>query len=512
MILLNNNFEQKVKKVKTDKNGNYILLDIDIQGKEITLANIYGPNEDNPNFYETLKRNIAEFENENVIICGDWNLVLDFEKDCYNYLHINNPRARNVVLSLIEEEHFIDVWRVMNENTQKYTWRRLNPTKKQARLDYFLVSETINSYVMHSDIVPGYRTDHSGIILKLKLQEAERGRGYWKFNNTLLKDKKYIEEVKNTIREVINTYALNNENINDVNEVAFNINDQLFLETLLMTIRGNTIKYCSIKKKVKLEDENKILQEIKELEDELNNDFSNAEENKILELSQKKQSLIDIRKEKIEGVMLRSRSRYQDLGEKPSKYFFNLENRNFINKTMTKLIENDGTEITETKEVLKCQRKFYENLYNENLIDADDVPITEIIGENENKLTIEESEKLEGDIKIDELSNALKNMKNEKSPGLDGFTVEFYKVFWVDLKYFILRSLNYGYHTGTLSVTQKQGLITCLPKPNKSRHYLKNWRPISLLNVIYKLASSVIANRLKLTLDTTYKWRSERFY
>ena len=501
MILLNNNFEQKVKKVKTDKNGNYILLDIDIQGKEITLANIYGPNEDNPNFYETLKRNITEFENENVIICGDWNLVLDFEKDCYNYLHINNPRARNVVLSLIEEEHFIDVWRVMNENTQKYTWRRLNPTKKQARLDYFLVSETINSYVMHSDIVPGYRTDHSGIILKLKLQEAERGRGYWKFNNTLLKDKKYIEEVKNTIREVINTYALNNENINDVNEVAFNINDQLFLETLLMTIRGNTIKYCSIKKKVKLEDENKLLQEIKELEDELNNDFSNAEENKILELSQKKQSLIDIRKEKIEGVMLRSRSRYQDLGEKPSKYFFNLENRNFINKTMTKLIENDGTEVTETKEVLKCQRKFYENLYNENLIDADDVPITEIIGENENKLTIEESEKLEGDIKIDELSNALKNMKNEKSPGLDGFTVEFYKFFWVDLKYFILRSLNYGYHTGTLSVTQKQGLITCLPKPNKSRHYLKNWRPISLLNVIYKLASSVIANRLKLTLD-----------
>ena len=116
------------------------------------------------------------------------------------------------------------------------------------------------------------------------------------------------------------------------------------------------------------------------------------------------------------------------------------------------------------------------------------------------ELTIEESEKLEEDIKIDELSNALKNMKNEKSPGLDGFTVEFYKFFWVDLKYFILRSLNFGYHTGTLSVTQKQGIITCLPKPNKSRHYLKNWRPISLLNVIYKLTSSGIANRLKLTL------------
>ena len=51
MLLLNNNFEQKVKKVKKDKNGNYIILGIEIQRKDITLANIYGSNEDNPNFF-----------------------------------------------------------------------------------------------------------------------------------------------------------------------------------------------------------------------------------------------------------------------------------------------------------------------------------------------------------------------------------------------------------------------------------------------------------------------------
>ena len=60
----------------------------------------------------------------------------------------------------------------------------------------------------------------------------------------------------------------------------------------------------------------------------------------------------------------------------------------------------------------------------------------------------------------------------------------------------------YAYKTDSLSVTQKQGIITCIPKPNKSRHFLKNWRPISLLNVIYKLASSVIANRIKPVLDS----------
>ena len=113
-----------------------LFLGIEIQGKYITLANIYGPNEDNPNFYENLIKNIADFENENVIVGGDWNLILNTEKDCDKYLHVNNLKARRVVLTLVEEENFIDVWRLMNEDTRKYTWRRLT-TKKEARLDDF---------------------------------------------------------------------------------------------------------------------------------------------------------------------------------------------------------------------------------------------------------------------------------------------------------------------------------------------------------------------------------------
>ena len=108
---------------------------------------------------------------------------------------------------------------------------------------------------------------------------------------------------------------------------------------------------------------------------------------------------------------------------------------------------------------------------------------------------------MEGDLTLEELALAVKNMSNNKSPGLDGFPVEFFKFFWFDMGIFILNSINYGYKTGELSITQKQGIITCIPKSNKDRNLLKNWRPISLLNVTYKMASACIANRIKSVLD-----------
>ena len=75
-------------------------------------------------------------------------------------------------------------------------------------------------------------------------------------------------------------------------------------------------------------------------------------------------------------------------------------------------------------------------------------------------------------------------MKNDKSPGKDGMTVNFFKFFWKDLGDFIINSLNEGFEKGKMSITQREGIITCIPKGDKPREFLKNWCPISLLNVV----------------------------
>ena len=210
-----------------------------------------------------------------------------------------------------------------------------------------------------------------------------------------------------------------------IEQLQFSINDQLFLETLLMIIREDTIMYSSIKKKERYKEEQDLELQIKAIEDDINTDFSQINNDQLNTLSQKKKRLEEIRMVKVQGVMLRSWVRYEELDEKPTKYFFNLENRQFTNKVQNKIIGENGNEYTNKKDVLNCQKRFYQNLYDElNVID--DVSISDTLGENETKLSDQEAENLEGEITLTELTKALKNMKNDMSPGLDGFTVVFF--------------------------------------------------------------------------------------
>ena len=92
-------------------------------------------------------------------------------------------------------------------------------------------------------------------------------------------------------------------------------------------------------------------------------------------------------------------------------------------------------------------------------------------------------------------------MKHNKTPVIDGFPAEFLKVFWGKIKFLITRVLNYSYKKGKLPISLRQSVISCLPKGDKSRELLKNWCPISLLSVLYKLISATLANRMKKVLD-----------
>ena len=88
-------------------------------------------------------------------------------------------------------------------------------------------------------------------------------------------------------------------------------------------------------------------------------------------------------------------------------------------------------------------------------------------------------------------------MPENKAPGLDGFTVAFFKFFWNDIKDDYFNSIVASLNKGKMNISQHRGVITLLPKRNKPTQFVHNWRPITLLNVDYKIIAKAIASRMK---------------
>ena len=119
-----------------------------------------------------------------------------------------------------------------------------------------------------------FMSDHSIISTNLQINEFQYSSGLWKHNNALLTELDYIDTINTKIEEIKKQYALpvyDRNHLKEIpnSEIQFTINDQLFLETLLMEIRGKSISYGSFKKKVKNERELEIQSKIILLEENL---------------------------------------------------------------------------------------------------------------------------------------------------------------------------------------------------------------------------------------------------
>ena len=116
------------------------------------------------------------------------------------------------------------------------------------------------------------------------------------------------------------------------------------------------------------------------------------------------------------------------------------------------------------------------------------------------KLNITEINECDDELSEKELYISLMSMQNNKSPGNDAITKEFFVTFWEDIKDIFLNSCRTAKLKKELRTSQRQALIKLIEKKDKDKRFIKNWRPISLLNVDYKIISKALALRLKKVL------------
>ena len=139
---------------------------------------------------------------------------------------------------------------------------------------------------------------------------------------------------------------------------------------------------------------------------------------------------------------------------------------------------------------------FYEKLYKSNNINVSDLQDYLKDTHIENILSDAEKDILEKFPSLYECKSALFDMKENKSPGIDGLPCEFYKHFWEELKDKYYSCITNSYEKESLSYSQRMSIITLLFKKG-DKNLLGNYRPISLTNTDYKIIAFIFARRLQ---------------
>ena len=426
-----------------------------------------------------------KFNNTSVFVCGDFNTVLNNSMDIISGAP-HELEEVNLFNSFLKSFNLYDIWRWFNPQTKDFTWNRHNPFIAR-RLDFILCNELILSRINSVDHVVVAGSDHKAVCIELCSELFLRGPGIWKFNDSLLSDKTYLEN----INALIDNFLVNN----------VHKKPPLKWELLKNEIKSISTQYSTLKNQNLFSEEKILKNTINDINTLLttNPDDENLQEK--LKINKQKYEIISIHKAR--GAQVRSRIKYIEEGERNTKYFLGIEKTKGSQNTIQEL-KQDNESITDPEDVLSKIKVFYQNLYSK------DNHINEGIDNMENFLNNisfpilndEEKVSLEDNITLEDLGIALTKLNNDSAPGSDGLTTDFYKVFWNKIKLPLFDSFKYALETGELSISQRRGIITLLHKGGElDKNNLSNWRPITLLNTDYKILSKIIALKLQSVMN-----------
>ena len=204
--------------------------------------------------------------------------------------------------------------------------------------------------------------------------------------------------------------------------------------------------------------------------------------------------LDEMTKHRTHGALIRSKMEegiVADIVEYKKK-----ENRRGIINRITE-VKADGQTHKDEGEILNQVNNFYQSLYTREEVDPE--ATTQLLQHVTNTLTDTDTDSLEDPIWEREVEKAIKESNNNKSPGPDGLTYEFYKTFESQMSEILTELYNNIHIRGRMEDGMRESYIRLIHKKG-DKGELKNWRPISLSNTDYKIMSKVLTTRLNKVL------------
>jgi len=469
----------------TDKQGRIAGAAIQSESETILIISAYAPTLDASfakqdeyiKFLISLKAIIddlkTKFMAKHIIIAGDFNIMFNKNIDSFS----QNPKIYSIpkeqLSDILHENNLHDGFRAMNGNVRAYTYAPMgkNIHKTFNRLDYIFITPEImeNSHSCQHIYVP--HTDHKAVIMNKKEDTQKELLGIWKHNDTWNKNQDFTDGAKAVIEKAI---AETRES-----------SSQAQYEWIKHKLKRYSISMSVAKLKQEKESKKECLDIIESSDPTIKHE----------EITEAKKILNAITAAENERTIFRSKVEFREHGEKCTKYFFALINQNRAQSNIYELETQDGLK-KEKQDIQEEIYNYFKDLFTQE--QKTEEGNTEAWYNLLPKISDEEKKELEKEFTMNEIYNIVfKKMHQGKSPGNDGLTLGLYQVLWSHLKDPLLKSLREARIKGQMSNSQKQSIIRLIQKKDKDPKQLKNWRPISLLNVDTKIYAKIYAERFK---------------
>ena len=463
-----------ISEVKKDKLGRFLFLRLNSDSKNFIIACVYAPADKSTKraeFFDLIHRELRScvLDNDRVILLGDFNCV-EFSLDRSKPLTPDSSVQK--LIELRDTFSLVDLWREANPTKVDFTFFPDNPDHSMSRLDRVYVPTELFSNIYSIKHGSSVFSDHRLVTFSHSaISSREKNDSGWVFNSHLLKDPVFAVKFKDFW-------------------TSWQSRKSSFRTLAAWWDKGKEkVKALSISySRQKAKEESKILSSLYKR-------LRNAENQGKTKLSfHLKSNIRDIVAKKAKSHFLAEKLEWLEGEDKCSKSFLNLHSKAKSETFVHRIVDSKGIPQTTTEGILDVFSSFYKNLFSQHYINEVDQQ-NFLDGVGMTCLSEDEREDSASELTREELWEALSKLNNGRSPGSDGLTAEFYKAFWDVIGQDLFLVINSSYESGKLTLSQRLATIKCLKKKGDITD-VKNWRPLSLLNVDYKILAKALSLRL----------------
>ena len=478
---------------KDDTIGRYVHATLQATADvKINMIGLYAPNNAvaRRTFFRSQQAFVAAdiddgtLEDTHNIVLGDFNCVSNPQLDRVAGAPDHPDGVNGIVqlMGLTAALDTVDVWRTLHPNQRETTWR--NP-QQGARLDRIYLDQRLMPFAT-SRTIRCTLSDHDAVLCTVDVSTIERGDGYWMLNCSTLSHSNLQDKIRAMCEDVTQRADLNPSDR---------------WELLKFQARQAAIEHAKRVGKARTAE---LDAATKAYTDSLDEWTLRPTDANTVTVTATRLQLERLESTRFAAAKIRSRQRWHLKGERPTRYFCQLEKERGLDKTIAKLDHpTTGAKCTSSRDMGDAASSFYGDLFSPDApdnLDAINALLNRVPGTT--CLDAAQTALCDSAISLDDLKTALDSTASGKTPGIDGLPKEFYSTFWDVVGPMLMDMVNHSLATGTLPASLRQGVVCLVYKKKGSRTNLANYRPLTMLTADYKLISKALSARLDSVIDT----------